>query len=230
MISENVAADTGIEGWTSTPAELKARLEAERRGGAFLLYRNEKGKQVIVPLAGRQMTIGRREDDDIALDWDKQVSRLHAQIERVKGDWCLVDDGLSRNGSFVNTERIAGKRRLVDGDRLCFGTTVMLYRAPAAARVESTVGVSDSLPSVQLSEIRRKILIALARPVARSAFATPATNQQIADEVCLSVDAVKAHLRILFEQFGLSELPQNQKRATLAATILLNGVVAPHEL
>jgi pSer/pThr/pTyr-binding forkhead associated (FHA) protein len=135
-----MTADTGAEGWTSTPAELKARLEAERRGGAFLLYRNEKGKQVIVPLAGRQMTIGRREDDDIALDWDKQVSRLHAQIERVKGDWCLVDDGLSRNGSFVNTERIAGKRRLADGDRLCFGTTVMIYRAPAAARVESTVG------------------------------------------------------------------------------------------
>jgi predicted ArsR family transcriptional regulator len=89
--------------------------------------------------------------------------------------------------------------------------------------------VSDSLPSVQLSEIRRKIVIALARPVAQSAFATPATNQQIADEVCLSVDAVKAHLRVLFERFGLSELPQNQKRATLAATTLLNGVVAPHE-
>lgn len=50
-----------------------------------------------------------------------------------------------------------------------------------------------------------------------------------ASEVCLSVDAVKAHLRGLFEQFGLPDLPQNQKRATLAATALLNGVLAPHE-
>jgi pSer/pThr/pTyr-binding forkhead associated (FHA) protein len=214
----------------STPAELKKRLEAERRGGAFLFYRDGEGKQAIVPLAGRQMTVGRREDNDVALEWDKQVSRLHAQIERIKGDWCLVDDGLSRNGSFVNSERISGKRRLADGDRLCFGATVMVYRSPPAAAAESTVGVKTSAPSVPLSETRRKVLIALARPVAESAFAVPATNQEIAEEVFLSVNAVKAHLRVLFEQFGLSDLPQNQKRATLAATALLNGVVAPHEL
>jgi hypothetical protein len=41
---------------------------------------------------------------------------------------------------------------------------------------------------------------------------------------------VKAHLRVLFEHFGLQDLPQNQKRARLAATALVNGVVAPHEL
>jgi predicted component of type VI protein secretion system len=224
-----VTADAGVGGKASTPAELKARLEAERRSNAFLVYRGANGKQVIVPLAARQLTVGRRDDNDVALGWDKQVSRLHAQIERIKGDWCLVDDGLSRNGSFVNSERIVGKRRLADGDRLCFGTTAMVYRAAAAERIESTVGVSTTAPSVVLSETRRKILLALARPVAQSAFATPATNQEIADEVCLSVDAVKAHLRGLFEQFGLSDLPQNQKRATLAATALLNGVLAPHE-
>lgn len=224
-----MTAGAAAGGKASTPSELKARLAAERRSDAFLVYRGSDGKQAIVPLAGRQLTVGRRGDNDVALDWDKQVSRLHAQIERIKGDWCLVDDGLSRNGSFVNGERIVGKRRLADGDRLCFGTTAMIYRAPAAERIESTVGVGPSAPSVVLTETRRRIVLALARPVAESAFATPATNQEIADEVCLSVDAVKAHLRGLFEQFGLSDLPQNQKRAALAATALLNGVVAPHE-
>jgi len=217
------------EGGAATPSELKERLEAERGSDALLVYRDAEGRQVIAPLVGSQLTIGRRGDDDIALGWDKQVSRLHAQLERTKGDWCLVDDGLSRNGSFVNGERMVGKRLLADGDRLCFGTTAMIYRAPAAERVESTVGVNVAAPSVPLTETRRKILLALARPVAQSAFATPATNQEIADEVCLSVDAVKAHLRGLFEQFGLSELPQNQKRSTLASTALLNGVLAPHE-
>jgi hypothetical protein len=219
----------GAEEPAATATELKARLEAERRSDALLLYRDAEGRQVIAPLAGEQLTVGRRDDNDIALDWDKQVSRLHAQIERIKGDWCLIDEGLSRNGSFVNSERIVGKRRLADGDRLCFGATAMVYRAPAADRIESTVGVNTTAPSVSLTEIRRKILVALARPVAQSAFATPATNQEIADEVCLSVDAVKAHLRGLFEQFGLTDLPQNQKRATLAATALLNGILAPHE-
>jgi hypothetical protein len=224
-----VTGEAGVEEPATTPSELKARLEAERRSDALLVYRNAEGEQVIAPLVGKQLTVGRRGNNDIALDWDKQVSRLHAQIERIKVDWFLVDEGLSRNGSFVNSERIVGKRRLADGDRLCFGTTAMVYRAPAADRIESTVGVSTTAPAVPLTETRRKILLALARPVAQSAFATPATNQEIADEVCLSVDAVKAHLRGLFEQFGLSDLPQNQKRATLAATALLNGVLAPHE-
>jgi hypothetical protein len=211
------------------PRELKERLEAERRGEAFLVYRNPDDEQVIVPLRGAQITVGRAEDNDVSLPWDRQVSRLHAQVERIKRDWCLVDEGLSRNGSFVNGERLAGKRRLSDGDRLCFGATPMVYRAPGASRLDSTVGVSDTASSVPLPERRRKVLIALARPMAASAFATPATNQAIADEVSLSVDAVKAHLRGLYEQFDLSELPQNQKRATLAATALLSGVVAPHE-
>ena len=41
---------------------------------------------------------------------------------------------------------------------------------------------------------------------------------------------MKGHLRVLFERFGLEELPQNQKRARLAASVLVNGIVAPHEL
>jgi FHA domain len=227
MTSE--AGELRTPGQVPKPRDLKARLEAERRGDAFLVYRDPDEEQVIVPLIDGQLTIGRREDNDIALSWDRQVSRLHAQIERIKNDWCLVDEGLSRNGSFLNGERIAGRRRLADGDRLCFGATPMIYRAPAASRLESTVGVKSSTPNVPLSETRRKVLIALTRPVAASAFAVPATNQAIAEEVSLSVDAVKAHLRGLYEQFGLSELPQNEKRATLAATALLNEVIAPHE-
>ena len=80
-----------------------------------------------------------------------------------------------------------------------------------------------------LTEQQRKILIALCRPVHESAAATPATNRQIADEVFLSVDAVKAHLRSLFDRFGVGELPQNEKRARLAAQALMDRVVAPTE-
>jgi DNA-binding CsgD family transcriptional regulator len=63
----------------------------------------------------------------------------------------------------------------------------------------------------------------------RCLFATPATNKEIAEEVFLSVDAVKAHLRSLFERFGLENLPQNQKRARLAATALLQGIVTARD-
>jgi FHA domain-containing protein len=209
----------------STPAELKERLEAERRGLPFLLFFDGAGQQVLHELAGEPVTVGRGADCDVGLAWDREVSRLHAQLERVGGQWVLVDDGLSRNGSFVNGERVVGRRRLRDGDRLCFGDTPVVYRAGAAAGGSSTIGVSAGPSAVQLTPTQRQILVALCRPVRDSAFATPATNRDIAEELSLSVDAVKAHLRVLFERFGLDDLPQNEKRARLAATALLQGVV-----
>jgi pSer/pThr/pTyr-binding forkhead associated (FHA) protein len=225
-----VSANSPLDRWESTASELQERLDAERRGVALLIFRDEAHQQVIVELAGDRLTIGRRDDNDVSLSWDKEVSRLHAQIEQIKGEWCLVDEGLSRNGSFVNGERVTGRRRLRDGDRLCFGSTIAAYRAPAGADFDSTVGPAPELDPVSLSEMQRKVLVALSRPLADSAFATPATNQAIADELFLSVDSVKAHLRVLFERFGLSELPQNEKRARLAATVLVRGIVKPREL
>jgi pSer/pThr/pTyr-binding forkhead associated (FHA) protein len=209
----------------STPAELKARLEAERRGTPFLVFFDGAGRQVLHELDG-PITVGRGPDCDVALGWDREVSRLHAQLERVGGHhWVLVDDGLSRNGSFVNGERVVGRRTLRDGDRLVFGDTPVVYRAPATAGASSTIGVSTSPTAVNLTPTQKRILVSLCRPVRDSAFATPSTNRDIADEVSLSVDAVKAHLRTLFERFGLEDLPQNQKRARLAALALLQGVV-----
>jgi pSer/pThr/pTyr-binding forkhead associated (FHA) protein len=216
---------------TSTPAELKARLGAERAGTPFLLYRDGDGRQRITGLdtAAEHVTIGRRPDNDVALPWDAEVSRVHAQLERVGRDWALVDDGLSRNGSFVNGERVAGRRRLRDGDRLCFGETPVLFRAPAGDGSLSTAVVGMRPGTIPLTETQRKILVALCRPLKDSAYATPATNREIAAEAHLSVDAVKAHLRVIFERLALDDLPQNQKRARLAALALVNGLVRQHD-
>jgi pSer/pThr/pTyr-binding forkhead associated (FHA) protein len=213
----------------STPAELQARLAAERAGTPFLLFRDGDGRQTIAELDAARVTIGRRPDNDIALFWDAEVSRIHAQLEPVGRDWALIDDGLSRNGTFVNGERIAGRRRLRDGDRLCFGETPVLFRAPAGEASLSTAVVGLQKGAIPLTEVQRKILVALCRPLNGSAYATPATNREIAEEVNLSVDAVKAHLRVIFERLGLDELPQNQKRARLAALALVNGLVRQHD-
>jgi pSer/pThr/pTyr-binding forkhead associated (FHA) protein len=215
----------------STPAELKARLEAERRGAPFVLYRDAEGRQEIRELdtSAAHITVGRRSDNDIALGWDAEVSRVHAQLEPVGGDWTLVDDGLSRNGSFVNGQRIAGRRRLRDGDRLCFGETPVLFCAPAHEGSLSTAAVGIEQGAIPLTEVQRAVLVALCRPMADSAYASPATNRAIAEEVHLSVDAVKAHLRVIFERLGLEGVPQNQKRARLAALALVNGLVRQHD-
>lgn len=81
---------------------------------------------------------------------------------------------------------------------------------------------------LRLTETQRNILEALCRPRADgNRYATPATNQQIAGEVFLSVDAVKAHLRVLYRKFGVEDLPHNQKRARLVELVLEGGLVAP---
>jgi DNA-binding CsgD family transcriptional regulator len=224
-----MTASSPLDRHASTAAELKARIEAERSGRPFVAYRDGEGKQTLLELTGDELTIGRRADNDLSLSWDQEVSRLHAELHRVKGDWTIVDDGLSRNGTFLNGERIRGRHRLRDGDRICFGETIVTYCAPRDSESQSTLVVAATA-DVQLSETQRKVLAALCAPLSESAFALPATNREIAEQLFLSVDAVKAHLRVLFERFGLQELPQNQKRASLAATVLLNGVVKARDL
>jgi DNA-binding CsgD family transcriptional regulator len=217
---------------TSTPAEIQDRLEAERRGAPFLLFRDGGGRQVIqeLPADASTVTIGRRTDSDVALAWDLEVSRVHAQFEHVGGEWAVVDDGLSRNGTFVNGERITARRRLRDGDRVVFGETAVVYRMPdLGSGFASTAAVRIAGAGGPVTPAQRQVLVALCRPLKLSAYAAPATNREIAAEVFLSVDAVKAHLRVLFERFGLEGLPQNQKRARLAAAALVNGVVAERD-
>jgi hypothetical protein len=79
---------------------------------------------------------------------------------------------------------------------------------------------------VRLTDTQLGILAALCRPIAAgNSYATPATNQEIADEVFLSVDAVKGHLRTLYRKFGIEDLPHNQKRARLVELAIEGGYV-----
>ena len=98
--------------------ELQARLEAERSGSPFLLFRDGDGRQQLVrlPADGAEVVIGRNPDHGIELAWDPQVSRVHAVLERVGGVWTVEDDGLSRNGTAVNGVPLSGRRRLRDED------------------------------------------------------------------------------------------------------------------
>ena len=90
---------------------------------------------------------------------------------------------------------------------------------------------SDALTAAGVSPAQRRVLVALCRPFKEgTSFATPATNQQIADELHLSVDAVKTHMRALFESFEVTELPQNQKRVALVERALQSGLISEREL
>jgi hypothetical protein len=216
-----------------SPGELKELLAIERSGKAFLALKDEQGSLVLFDpgRGGRTRTIGRRADMDLAIPWDAEVSGLHAELQGLGGEWTIVDDGLSTNGTFVNGERVNGRRRLRSGDRICVGRTVLAYAGPSEGVAESTVTAGDSPAAQKLTDTQRQVLVALCRPYrGGGGFVTPASNQRIAEELFLSVDAVKMHLRTLFGKFELAELPQNQKRARLAECVLRYGIISQRDL
>ena len=217
-----------------TASEIKALLEAERAGAPFLVYRDGHGALGFFPTGdGATRTLGRRAEMDLAIRWDGEVSSLHAELQAAGGEWMIVDDGLSTNGTYVNGQRVNGRQRLQDDDRIRVGRTVLAFKAGGAgsATVERTVAAGN-LPQLQeLTDTQRRVLIALCRPYRDGdTFRTPATNQQIADEVFLSVDAVKMQLRTLFGKFELGDLPQNEKRVRLAECVLQFGVISQRDL
>lgn len=215
------------------PRDLKQLLDAERAAEPFLAFRDGDAQLRLHVLrrGSETYTLGRRGEADVSLPWDSEVSGLHAELHHLGGEWTIVDDGLSTNGTFVNGERISGRRRLQDGDRIRVGRTVLAYNAAAAPSRGATIVASDALSAPTLTEAQRRVLVALCRPYRDGgSFATPASNQQIAGELFLSVDAVKMHLRTLFNRFELSELPQNQKRARLAERALALGLVSARDL
>ncbi len=222
-----------LDAHVATPLELRERIAAERRGTPFLVYRDADDQQAIVDLAaaGERITIGRRASNDVVLDWDSEVSRVHAALELLGDEWTVVDDGLSRNGTYVNGHRVTSRHRLHDGDVIAVGGALVAFRAPSEGSISRpTVTALGPHIGELLTPAQRRALIALCRPFKDNNYATPATNQQIADELVVSVDAVKSTLRALFEVFGVDDLPQNQKRASLALQALRNGVITPRDL
>src|SRR5215510_5872834 len=100
----------------------------------FLVFSDPDGSRQLVELDAERVTIGRRPSCDVALPWDAEVSRLHAELVRLGEEWVVCDEGLSHNGTFVNGARVRGRRRLQDGDAITVGATTMsLYGADTLA-------------------------------------------------------------------------------------------------
>ena len=207
-------------------------MTGARGVSAFLVYRDEQAHQRTFAIDDgvERVRIGRGLGADLRLAWDREVSRIHAELERLGDGWALSDDGLSANGTSVNGERLRGRRRLTSGDRILIGRTEITFRA-MSEEGSPTYVPALARPPVELSRTQNKVLVALSRPYAGgAAHAVPATNQQVADELHLSVDAVKTHLRVLFIKFEIAGLPQNQKRARLVELALERGNLSADDL
>jgi class 3 adenylate cyclase len=108
--------------------DLEDVIELRRRGEPFLVYRDKAGAQRVFVLEhDRTVTLGRGEGVDVCLAWDPSVSLVHAEAIAVGAHWLIGDDGVSRNGTFVNGERVSGRRRLRHGDVIRVGRTELEF-------------------------------------------------------------------------------------------------------
>ncbi|MEU1544556.1 FHA domain-containing protein [Nocardia sp. NPDC005745] len=190
----------------------------------------ERVREISLDGGASRMTIGRSGAADIAVPSDPTVSRLHAIIERVGGCWVIVDDGLSKNGTFVNGERVGGRRKLGSGDTIRVGRSVFVFRAADSSDEEMTLAHSPLPTRNSLTPAQYLVLEALCRPYdAHDGYSYPAANRQIADDLCLSLSTVKTHMRALFRIFQVEALPPNQKRLFLVERAVELGIVSDQE-
>jgi pSer/pThr/pTyr-binding forkhead associated (FHA) protein len=107
-------------------------ISGKYQGGEFPLRMN------------REIIIGRSSDLDMVLVED-MVSRRHAKITTSENDIFIQDMG-STNGTFVNGEKISGRARLAEGDRILVGTSII-----------KVVGVDASVSQQSEAEARRRL-------------------------------------------------------------------------
>ena len=90
-------------------------------------------------IGDKPLIIGRDDICDLSLQ-DKGASRQHAEIFKI-GDMCFIRDLESKNGTFVNDNRIT-EEMLRDGDRIQIGGTIIIFE-PLAGRSDEDLDFSE---------------------------------------------------------------------------------------
>ncbi len=89
------------------------------------------------------LEVGRSSDCWLTLE-DEISSRVHARFH-VDGEGCEIEDLGSRNGTFVNGERIVGRRRIFDGDRIRIGRELMTMLESEDAATDGSARLRQTL-------------------------------------------------------------------------------------
>jgi hypothetical protein len=84
-----------------------------------------------------EVRIGRNQDNEVRID-NPALSRYHASIEAVSGIYLVKDYG-SQNGTYVNGEKVVGRRGLNDGDRITVGKFTLIFRTEKQAAVQQAM-------------------------------------------------------------------------------------------
>ena len=103
-------------------------------------------------LTESEIVIGREDAADLTIP-SSAVSRRHAKLTR-EGDSYMIEDLGSSNGTYVNSQKLTGKRQLNSNDQIRLGKAVTLvYEAPRKGKpvqVEEELGETIVRPTPEL--------------------------------------------------------------------------------
>ena len=116
----------------------------------FYLYLTAPGMPAQKYVLDRPVTtIGRSSMNDLPIA-DKMLSRQHARIVRDNNGGLTVEDLGSRNGTFVNGERLTTIQPLKAGDRITVGGVTLKVESESTTRVRIDAGGEEALDNTIL--------------------------------------------------------------------------------
>jgi hypothetical protein len=199
---------------------MSAHLEVSKASGREL-----------VALTGQRVTLGKASTNDVSLEHDDTVSRLHAVLENLGFAWSIRDLG-SRNGTYLNGERITAERVLHSGDEVRVGKSRLIFwevRDAGQGPIEETVSAQTVELPPRLTRREVDVLVVLCRPlVSDDPFPEPASVRRMASELFVTEAAVKQHLQNLYDKFGIPT--EGDRRVRLANEALRRGAVTIAQL
>jgi hypothetical protein len=184
------------------------------------------GRQLI-PLGGERVTVGKSSTNVVSLDHDSTVSRVHAVLESLGFAWSIRDVG-SRNGTYVNGEKITAERVLRSGDELRVGKSRMVFwevkGVDETTAGDATVSVAPTQPPPRLTRRELEVLVVLCRPlVSDDPFPEAVSVRRMAQELFVTEAAIKQHLQNLYDKFAIP--PEGERRVRLANEAIRRGAV-----
>src|SRR5262245_41220582 len=184
----------------------------------------------LITLSGERVTVGKASTNLVSLKHDSTVSRLHAVLDNLGFAWSVRDVG-SRNGTFLNGEKISAERVLRSGDELRIGKSRLVFwevkevkEGDEATASEATISAAPAQLPPRLTRRELEVLVVLCRPlVSDDPFPEAVSVRQMAQELFVTEAAIKQHLQNLYDKFAIPA--EGERRVRLANEAIRRGAV-----
>ena len=223
----------GPGGPTAPRATAEFRIEdaVREQGHAYVRYRDGGDyNAVALDPAASPIYIGRDAGCGVRIVNDARVSRRHARLIFGAGQWS-IEDGPSRNGTYVEGERTTGEQILEDATTFTVGKTLLSLHVPPGSSVVTTLADAPATRRLHPNATQRKVLVELVRPFFERDDSVPSTptNSEIADRLGYQAATIRDAISDLYRQAGITRGARDQ-RAELARLAVHEQAVTPRDL